>query len=192
MYKKIYHLCYETAKARTLVYLVLAYLFMTCFLLQWSVAVLTTFTDSAYLLDLQFSYSVSQTYHLLKMYGSEGREWYTLILLTIDTLIPLLYACILSLSIILIYKRHVKEQVTRMLFLVPLIALLADYAENMCIVLILMNYPYKLVLVAKAANIFTLVKWLGISAGVVIISSGLLYQIARYLRFKLITKTISR
>jgi hypothetical protein len=193
MYNKIYHIFTLSAKGRNLMILVFAYLFMTVFALQWSVATLMTDATISQMLDWQLNYSVEQVYNLLKSYGSDSREWYILIELTINMIIPFVYAFLFSFSIILIGKKlAAKEQVIKSLFIVPFAALLADLFENICIILMLINYPYKLFLVAKAANIFTYAKWILIMANMALILAGILIIVFRYIRFKFAPRSISQ
>lgn len=193
MYNKIYHIFTLSAKGRNLMILLFAYLFMTVFVLQWSVATLMTDASLSQMLDWQWNYSVDQVYTLLKSYGSDSREWYILIELTINSIIPFVYTFLFSFSIILICKKiPVKEQVIKSLFIVPFAALLADLFENICIILMLINYPYKLFLVAKAANIFTYAKWILTMVNVGLMVAGMLIIGFRYIRFKLAPKSISQ
>jgi hypothetical protein len=166
---------------------------MTVFLLQWSVASLMTDTSISQLIDWHFNYSVDQVYSLLKSYGSESREWYILIELTINTLIPFIYSSLFGFTIIRIYKKlPVKEQMIKSLILVPFAALVADVLENACIFLMLTNYPYKLILVAKIANVFTCAKWILIVASATLVLSGLAVRGFRIVRFKFVPKSISQ
>ncbi|WP_378410555.1 hypothetical protein [Rhodocytophaga aerolata] len=193
MYNKIYHIFTLSAKGKNLMILLFAYLFMTVFLLQWSVATLMTNASLSEMLDWHLSYSVDQVYTLLKAYGSQSREWYILIELTINTLTPFIYAFLFSFSIILICnKLRVKEQVSKSVFLLPFAALLADLSENICIILMLINYPYKLAMVAKAANIFTYSKWILLMANAALIVAGIVIVGFRYIRFKVAPKSVSQ
>jgi hypothetical protein len=193
MYHRIYHIFTQSAKKKNLMILLFAYLFMTVFVLQWAVATLMPDASLSRMLDWQVTYSVDQVYTLLKAYGSQGREWYILIELTINTVTPFIYAFLLSFSIILICKKlPVKEQVSKSLFMLPFAALLADLSENICIILLLINYPYKLVVVAKAASVFTCSKWILLTANVGLIVAGIGIAGFRYIRFKIAPKSISQ
>jgi hypothetical protein len=173
--------------------LLFAYLFLSVFVLQWSVASLMTDASISQLIDWQFNYSVEQVYALLKSYGSESREWYILIELTVNSFIPFTYGFLFGFVIIALFKKiSASEQLIKSLMLVPLAALLADVLENACILLLLTNYPYKLVLVAKTANILTFSKWILIMASLTLIASGILIKGYRMVKFKLVPKSISQ
>jgi hypothetical protein len=193
MFSKIYHICTQSAKGKNLLILLSAYILITVVLLQWTVASLMMDAALSQLIDWQFDYSVEEVYALLKSYGSESREWYILIELTLNTIIPFIYASLFGFAIILVFKKlPVKEQLIKSILLFPLVALVADLIENICIILLLINYPYKLILIARAANIFTYTKWVLILANTALISMGALLVSFRYLRFKFVPKSISQ
>jgi membrane-anchored protein YejM (alkaline phosphatase superfamily) len=153
--------------------LLLGYLFLTLVVLQWAVTTLIKDTSLFQMIDWHLNYSVEQVYVLLKSYGSESREWYTLIELTLNSIIPFIYAFLFAFAIILVCRKlQVKEQVIKNLLLIPFAALVADLLENTCILLLLTNYPYKLTLIAKTANILTYTKWILIMINAALACNG--------------------
>lgn len=193
MYNRIYQICTQSAKVKNLLILLLGYLFLTLVVLQWAVTTLIKDTSLFQMIDWHLNYSVEQVYILLKSYGSESREWYTLIELTLNSIIPFIYAFLFAFAIILVCRKlQVKEQVIKNLLLIPFAALVADLLENTCILLLLTNYPYKLTLIAKTANILTYTKWILIMINAALAVMGSLLISFRYIRFRFIPKSISQ
>lgn len=193
MYNRIYQICTQSAKVKNLLILLLGYLFLTLVVLQWAVTTLIKDTSLFQMIDWHLNYSVEQVYVLLKSYGSESREWYALIELTLNSIIPFIYAFLFAFAIILVCRKlQVKEQVIKNLLLIPFAALVADLLENTCILLLLTNYPYKLTLIAKTANILTYTKWILIMINAALAVMGSLLISFRYIRFRFIPKSISQ
>ena len=193
MFSKFYQLFCKSAKTSNLVFLFVAYVVFALISIQWVCPKLKSYSNGAEPIDLIFSYSIDQVYTLLKSYGPEGREWYTLIELTIGIIFPIIYSILLSLLIVFTYCRlMLPESFIKILFLFPILTLFIDFLENACIVFMLTNYPYKLDLAAQLASTLTNTKWimLIISASLVII--GWLILLIRFVRFKLIVKSVSR
>ncbi|RPI94449.1 MAG: hypothetical protein EHM40_06520 [Chloroflexi bacterium] len=111
-------------------------------------------------LDMQSSYSPEQAYQLIASYGEEGRQYYTLIELTLDVVYPLLSALMfISLTIFLFRRVFPPGSFWQKLPLLGPIVMVVDYLENTAIVTMLLNYPRRLDLLAQAANMFTVAKF---------------------------------
>jgi hypothetical protein len=175
------------------VFLTLAYVVFAVITIQWTGPKLKSYSNGAEPIDLIFSYTIDQVYTSLKSYGPEGREWYTLIELTIGIIYPVIYSVLLSLLIVFTYIRlMLPENLIKIIFLLPIITLFIDFLENACIIFMLINYPYKLDLAAQLASTLTNTKWIMLILCVTLVLTGGLILIIRYVRFKLIVKSVSR
>ncbi len=110
-------------------------------------------------LDVLGSYTPHQAYQLITSYGDQGRQAYLVTELTLDLVYPFTSALLFSLLIVYSFQRAFPEYPwTTKLALLPFAVMAADYAENACIVTMLLNYPRLLPAVAQVSNIFTVSK----------------------------------
>lgn len=185
MLNQIYRAFYLKATGVNLFFLGITFLLYVTWVLPWAEAELKLFSRGTGLLDLLFIYTPDQVYTTLKDYGVQGRQFYIMVELTADVVYPLLYALLLSGLIIFIYNRIPLRRATiRRLFLLPLLAMLADFAENTCLVSMLMNYPYRQDGLAMAAAAFTSLKWLFFLASILITLYGTLALANAFFRFR--------
>lgn len=111
------------------------------------------------ILDLKFFYGADEAYRMLAAYGPEGRRLYLRGLLTVDLILPPLYALLLAVAIALGFGRSLRpESRLQALSLLPLAVCLADYLENASIVTLLLKYPARIEWLAGVAGYFTLTK----------------------------------
>lgn len=189
MFDKLYQSFRNAAKTGNVLILFFSCLLFIGIVLPWASGELKSVSNGVTEADLPFSYSTEQIYKIFKSYGSQGREWNTLMQITIYAVYPLINAILISLLIIKVYGKLVlKENFIKVLFLIPAVALLADYIENMCLVLMLVNYPYKLESVASLANVSTQAKWIFLLISIALTVIGALLLMIRYIHFKFIVK----
>lgn len=111
-------------------------------------------------LDIKTSYTPEQAYQLISSYGEQGRQHYLIVELTLDVLYPLVSALLFSLAILYTFQRAFPGKPgSQKLALLPFGILVADYAENICVVIMLLRYPQELPLLAQVSNIFTFLKF---------------------------------
>lgn len=111
-------------------------------------------------LDVQFSYSPERAYQLIDSYGKEGRQYYVLIELTLDAVYPLILALFFSSLTIYTFRRTFPlNSFWQKLPLLGPLTMVVDYLENTSIVAMLLNYPQRLDVLAQAANLFTIAKF---------------------------------
>ncbi|NEW07496.1 hypothetical protein GK047_15935 [Paenibacillus sp. SYP-B3998] len=111
------------------------------------------------MIDLLWNYDVEHVGQLLTGYGEAGRNYYYYMLSVVDIPLPLMYGFGLSLMIAQVSKWALPAgRGGYRLHMLPLIAMLADYLENISILTLLLQYPHQQAWVAVAANLFTLVK----------------------------------
>ena len=136
-------------------------------------------------LDLMLGYTPADAYAALAAYGDEGRPFYLLIELTVDLLYALVYALFFALTIIYCLTQvlppgHVLQRAA----LVPLLAMLADFAENAGIAWLLLNYPNRLDGVASLAGTITAIKWIFAVAAMIATAAALIALVVQRVRSK--------
>lgn len=193
MFDKLYQSFHKSAKAGNVLILFLACLAFASIVMPWASSQLKSISNRVTQVELPFSYTTDQLYSILKTYGSQGREWYTLMQLTIFSLYPLIYSMLTGLLILLFYSRlNIKENLIKFFFLMPVFSLLADWLENVCMVVVLVNYPYKLETVVQWANVCSQIKWIFLLGSISLATAGSLLLFFRFIRLKLIVKSIPR
>ncbi len=123
-------------------------------------AFMTDFEHLENILDVRFGFSAKEAYLYLKALGPAGRASYTGMLLA-DMVYPLVYG-LLFISILgqLVKAAPKTDFPIQVLVLIPLDAVLADWVENICILMMLHHFPgqiYWLAFIASAAGI---IKWI--------------------------------
>jgi len=111
-------------------------------------------------LDIKTSYTSEQAYALLSSYGEQGRQQYLISELTLDVIYPLVSAFLFSFAILYTFQRAFPGKTGLHKFaLTPFGVLVADYLENICIVVMLLLYPQELPILAQVSNVFTIIKF---------------------------------
>lgn len=118
-------------------------------------------TRGTNILGFSFGYSVQKAYNTFSKMGVNGRHYYLTSILPLDFIFPTLGALfhITILSFLLKIIKPKKEAFHNLIF-IPLAGMLCDITENICIVLMLLNYPTKLINICKFSSIATLVKFM--------------------------------
>jgi len=142
-----------------------------------------TYSGNAGSPDLSFYYSAKDLYHMAEVYGEQGRGAYVRARFTFDLIWPLVYTFFLCTAISWVYARSfTADSLWRGANLVPVLAMLFDYLENLSTSLVMLRYPHPTIVVGSLAPLFTILKWV-----LVIGSVGLLFTgaaIAVWLRVK--------
>lgn len=128
------------------------------------------------ILDMEFNYSPDRAYQILEAYGAEGRAFFVSTLAVIDTFTPILMNLFLAMTISVVFRQAFpSDSRLQKLNLLPFVAMLGDYFENLGIVLMIRAYPARVdVLVRFAAFstntkfVFTFASGLCILIGLVI------------------------
>lgn len=136
-------------------------------------------TNGANILDFQNGYSVEQAYNMLTQLGEAGRAFYKNKILPLDYIFPignmLLYVSWMSFSL----KRFKGVKIYfKGLLLIPVIAMVADWIENICITIMLYYYPVTLNGICKVSSTSTNIKFiaggLGLGCTVILVMVSLL------------------
>jgi hypothetical protein len=112
------------------------------------------------ILDMEFNYSADRAYQVLDAYGVDGRAFFVSTLVVIDTFTPILMNLFLSMTISLVFRQAFSaESRLQLLNLLPFVAMLGDYFENLGIVLIIRSYPARVDTLAHFAALSTNTKF---------------------------------
>ena len=124
------------------------------------------------MLDTFFFYTPDRAYELLTAMGTVGRSAYLFANL-LDFFFPLTYTLFFVISMAMTYTFiYQREDKRNWLLLLPIAAMLADYGENICVRLMLLNFPTPLTGVALAASLFTPLKFTLIVTTALLILQG--------------------
>jgi hypothetical protein len=127
-------------------------------------------------IDTWFGYTPEKVFGVIDALKAEGRRLYAITQVTLDLLYPLVYngllAVLLGLSVPAAFPgTWLAEWLPRL----PLLSLLSDYSENICIVILLLGYPRQPAALARLASAITVIKFCLIAAGLlgVLVSGGI-------------------
>jgi hypothetical protein len=115
--------------------------------------------------DLSVFYTVEQLYHMAETYGEHGRAAYVRARFTFDLAFPVIYALSLVTALGWLSRRAFNAgSLWQRANLVPILAMLFDYGENVSASLVMARYPERTPPVDWLATEFTLLKWAFIAA----------------------------
>ena len=115
--------------------------------------------------DSSFWYTPDRLMAWAAAYGPEGRSAYVTARLTFDVVWPLVYTAMLVLVLGWLLRRATAPGSTgRLVLLLPIAALLFDYAENISAAVVMARYPESTPVLAWLAQVFTAGKWTTLTA----------------------------
>ena len=130
------------------------------FMLTVTIPNTMNFANGIKLLDMMpMGYDLSYVSTLFNALGETGRETYLTNQIPVDMVYPFLFG--LTYSLLLAYfLKKINRHNTSFIFLclIPIIAAIADYLENIGIILLLQNYPSLSETLVKTTNIFSITK----------------------------------
>jgi len=133
--------------------------------------------------DLSFFYSADDLYQMAEAYGPQGREAYIRARFTFDLIWPLVYMLFLCTGISWVYRKAFSpDSFWQRMNLVPVLAALFDYLENIATSLVMQQYPAQLPIVAGLAPIFTMAKWMLVGGSFVLLIVGVVVGGWRWLK----------
>ena len=133
--------------------------------------------------DMSFFYTSDELYQMAEVYGQAGREAYIQARFTFDLVWPLVYTVFLATAISwLLQKAFAPESLWQRLNLVPVLAALCDYLENIFTSLVMLQFPNRMPLVAVLASVFTMGKWILIGVSFVLLIMGVVIGVWRWLK----------
>ncbi len=155
-------------------------------------------------LDARFSYTPDQAYSIMRDLQSEGRRLYVVTTASEDMIFPLLYNLLLGLALIATFRAAFSPSLQTLsgkpatltssgekaearfknVARFPLLLLFCDYAENLCLIVLMLSYPVRLNWLARLASLFTSLKWILLAICLILILFGLAIWGGRKLGFK--------
>ena len=129
-------------------------------MLQITIPRVQRFAPESTLFDLSpTGYSRQEAVSLLESLGPEGRSAYLFPQLALDFVYPGLFAICFSLMFVWLYSRRVRPDSGFLyLALLPMLASLFDYGENLLIIRMITEFPNVSGKLVAAANVFTMLK----------------------------------
>ncbi|MEA3392759.1 MAG: hypothetical protein U9Q91_07245 [Candidatus Marinimicrobia bacterium] len=108
--------------------------------------------EHAVMLDTEMTYNAEDAYEIIGNYTNNMRQRYILGEITLDLVFPVIYTFLFSFLIFFLYKNTT-------IALFPFLQMIFDYLENTGIVILLSAYPNKIMWLATATSIFSMIKW---------------------------------
>jgi len=149
---------YATGKVVSVLFIVTMAVYLT--MLLYSIPAVISFAPDMILFDLSpTGYTPDYAASLLEALGPEGRAAYLTLQLPLDFLYPGLFAITYSLLLTWLFSKGA-EPGSRIFYfsLVPMLAGLFDYIENVFIVVMLKSYPEVSLNIVELASLFTVLK----------------------------------
>jgi hypothetical protein len=135
--------------------------------------------------DLSFYYAAEDLYRMAEAYGEEGRQSYVRGRYTFDLVWPLVYTFFLITALSwLTRKAFALGSVWQQANLVPLLAALFDYLENVSTSIVMLRYPAQTLVLDRIATVFTMLKWLFVSVSFMLLLASVVTGIWLWLRLR--------
>ncbi len=171
MWKRLSDFLYKITNGWVAFLALVVFLLFAGLVLPGQATSVETYSGNAGSPDLSFYYSAQDLYHMAEVYGDQGRGAYVRARFTFDLIWPLVYTFFLCTAISWVYTRSfTADSLWRGANLVPVLAMLFDYLENLSASLLMLRYPHPTIVVDSLAPLFTMLKWV-----LVIGSVGLLF-----------------
>jgi hypothetical protein len=149
---------FEKVSWKLVIVLVLGTQLVYALILWFTIPSVMEHSQGMKLLDMMpLGYPLEYPKQLLDALGEEGRKEYLTLQLPADAAYPLLFALSFSFLAVFLLKRGYGQKMLGVVW-VPIGAGLFDYAENLCILIMLMNYPSTSPLLAMIASLCTVCK----------------------------------
>ena len=149
---------YSTGK-NVIIFFIITQIFYA-FMMFITIPKISEYSEGMKIFDLiPTGYSVGYAEKLLEALGETGRNIYLFQQIPLDMFYPLFFAITYSLLLYYLFKKIFKQN-SRIFILsiVPVLAGLFDYLENIGIISMLLKYPEFSPNIAKITNIFSLFK----------------------------------
>lgn len=132
--------------------------------------------------DLTFYYSADELYLSADAFGAAGRMAYIRERFTFDLIWPLVYAFFLVTAISWIIPRGFAAGSTwHYANLLPLAGMLMDYLENISTSIVIYRFPAATPILDSLATVFTMLKWITLSASFLLLGIGLLASVWQWM-----------
>jgi hypothetical protein len=183
MLKKVSGWIYTISNGWVALSTLLIFLLFTALVLPRQSSQVKMETNAAGSPDMSFFYSANDLYRMAEAYGDTGRDAYIRARFTFDLIWPLVYTLFLTTEISWVYRKAFEpDSLWQRMNLVPVMAALFDYLENISTSLVMMQFPTRMPLVAMLASVFTLGKWLLVVGSFVLLMIGIGVRLWRWLK----------
>ena len=118
--------------------------------------------------DTGFLFDVNLLYDIVNSYGEKGRKYYIILRWTFDIVWPIIYTIFLLTSTLYLLRKN-GNKISFKIAYIPLIALSFDYLENINSTIIMAIYPTRFDLLGYLLLASSLVKWIVLSIGFVLV-----------------------
>jgi hypothetical protein len=143
-------------------------------------ALTETYSHGAGSPDTSLFYSRLAINQMAERFGEEGRSAYLQARWTFDLAFPVIYTFFLVTSISFVFKRGVREgSFLKMFNLVPVAAMVFDFAENISASVVMAGYPTARIWAASLASFFTPIKWFFVTISMLLLVVGLILWLGR-------------
>lgn len=133
--------------------------------------------------DLSMYYPAEELYRMAEGYGEDGRAAYIQARFTFDLVWPMVYTFFLVATLSWIYQRVLLPgNPWRVINLLPVWGMLADYLENISTSIVMWRYPQVTPVIDWMAGFITAAKWLLISASFLALILGMVLIVWRFIR----------
>jgi hypothetical protein len=133
--------------------------------------------------DLSFWYSKSDLYGMAESYGELGRAEYIKARFTFDLVWPIVYTVFLVTAISWFFGKVFSDMnIWQRANLLPLLAMILDYLENISTSIVMARYPAQTVLVDSLATVFTPAKWLFVGVSFILLLIGIAFVVWDWLK----------
>ncbi|PCI24255.1 hypothetical protein COB57_05385 [Candidatus Peregrinibacteria bacterium] len=158
--KKIQNTLYTYSSGENVLFFFIVTQILYALMIIYSIPKVMQYSNGMQILDLlPTGYSAHYVQTLFQSLGEIGRETYLFQQIPLDMIYPGLFAISYSLLLTLILKNTFsKENKIQLLSMVPILAGLFDYAENIGIIIMLYTYPDFTILLANITAIFSILK----------------------------------
>ena len=115
--------------------------------------------------------------------AAKGRDDYACMLLTSDMAFPVVYLMALSVALMIILRK-LFPPASAYLCLFPFMIVIADWSENLSLVMVTRRFPEHADVIVRYASSFTSLKWTLVVLTVLILLTSVAFWVARCIRDK--------
>ena len=116
-------------------------------------------TNGTAYMELNLGYTASDLFRFAEFYGAEGRRLYIIMSSTLDTLIPFLASSLLVMVVYQLEKLARARNRLGFALAMGFCCCISDWAENVCMIVLLTFYPVEYIINAVLARTMTTCKY---------------------------------
>lgn len=152
----------------------------------FGIMTLLDITGGASIPDMELWYSGESLYGILGALGEAGRFFYLTSVLPLDLVFPTCYGVFLAIILShLVRIAGLQGTIWQYVVLLPIVAAIFDYAENILMIIILIHYPDTMPMIASCVSLCTVIKGIGVRGSFLLIGGGIVYSVITFIRYHL-------